>query len=254
MRPHLPVRRRWPLAAAALALAAVSGRPASAQGSIPPTLPGTQVDSSWKPRGTFAFYFTAAEPKAEFATYVDDGWGVAGHGVLNMGGSGAFGIRLDGGWLRYGSETISVSDPVFGGRLRYDLTTSNDIAYFGVGPQVQIPWRYIRPYAYAVGGYAYFSTTSTLEDLDDTDLARDTNYDDWTPQWAAGGGLAVPIWRTRSSDVSLDVGGRYHFNGDVRYLREGGIQDQPDGSVQLEVLESKVHLITWHIGLSFGIR
>jgi hypothetical protein len=254
MRPHFSVRRPSPLVATALVLATAAARPAAAQGGIPATIPAARDSTDWKPRGTFAFYFTVAEPKAEFAKYVDDGWGFAGHGVLNMGSSGAFGIRLDGGWLRYGTETISVSDPVFGGRLRYDLTTANDIAYFGVGPQLQIPSRYLRPYAYAVGGFAYFSTTSTLKDLDNADLARDTNYDDWTSQWAAGGGVAVPLWRGRGSDASLDVGGRYHFNGQVRYLREGGIQDQPDGSTQLEVLDSKVHLITWHIGLSFAIR
>jgi hypothetical protein len=50
------------------------------------------------------------------------------------------------------------------------------------------------------------------------------------------------------------VGGRYHFNGRARYLREGGIRDNPDGSVDLEVLESRVHLVTWHIGLSVGLR
>ena len=235
---------------------ALAALPISASAQLTPLPPRpTPIDSmAWTPRGTVGIYFTVAEPKGEFARYVDDGWGFAGHGVLNVGRSGVIGLRLDGGWLNYGRETVSVADPFFGGRISYDITTSNNIAYLGVGPQLQLQTRYIRPYAYAVGGFSYLSTASTLKDIDGTDVARDNNFDDWTTQWAAGGGVAVPLWRNRSSDVALDIGGRYHFNGNVRYLREGGIATQPDGSVQLEVLESEVRLITWHVGLSIGMR
>jgi hypothetical protein len=55
--------------------------------------------------------------------------------------------------------------------------------------------------------------------------------------------------------VFLDLGARYHDNGrSVRYLREGGIRDLPDGDVQLDVIRSRADLFTWHVGVSVGGR
>ena len=36
----------------------------------------------------------------------------------------------------------------------------------------------------------------------------------------------------------------------MRYLREGGIRDLPNGEVQMDVIRSRADLLTWHVGVS----
>ena len=67
--------------------------------------------------------------------------------------------------------------------------------------------------------------------------------------------MLVPLARNQRSLVFLDLGAQYHDNGrNVRYLREGGIHDQPDGGVEYDVIRSRADLITWHVGVSIGAR
>jgi hypothetical protein len=67
--------------------------------------------------------------------------------------------------------------------------------------------------------------------------------------------VLVPVRRTARALVFLDIGARYHDNGrDVRYLREGGVRDLPDGGIQLDRIRSRADLITWHVGVSVGVR
>jgi hypothetical protein len=47
---------------------------------------------------------------------------------------------------------------------------------------------------------------------------------------------------------------RYHGNGEVEYLTEGGIIDHPDGSITLNPIRSQANLLTFTIGGSVGVR
>jgi len=65
----------------------------------------------------------------------------------------------------------------------------------------------------------------------------------------------VPMRSSARTRVSLDLGARYHDNGrNVRYLREGGIRDMPNGDILLDVIQSRADLITYHLGISIGVR
>jgi hypothetical protein len=67
--------------------------------------------------------------------------------------------------------------------------------------------------------------------------------------------VLVPVYRNARTLVFLDLGARYHDNGrNVRYLRKGGIRDLPDGRIELDVIQSRADLVTWHIGVSVGGR
>jgi hypothetical protein len=91
--------------------------------------------------------------------------------------------------------------------------------WLGVGPQIMAPRGPVRPYANGTAGVAYFATMSSVGGRDEL-----------------GASFA-------------------HDNGrDVRYLREGGIRDLPDGGLQLDVVRSRADLITWHLGVSVGAR
>src|SRR5436189_121988 len=66
-------------------------------------------------------------------------------------------LRVDASILNYGHERqrVLLSNTV-GGRITLDLTTDNDIAFFGAGPQIGMPTGAVRPY---VNGFADGSIT-----------------------------------------------------------------------------------------------
>jgi hypothetical protein len=211
-----------------------------------------------EPRLQGGLSFGVGQPRGSFRRYVDDGIGVGGHALYRVDRQGAFAVRLDGGMLNYGRETmrLPLSDRPGGGRIRLDLTTTNNIAWLGLGPQLMVPRGPVRPYVNGRAGVSYFGTTSSVTGRDDVNsIARETNFDDAQFSWGGGAGVLMPVWRSARSLVFLDLGAQYHDNGgNVRYLREGGIRDLPDGGLQLDVIRSRADLITWHVGVSVGAR
>ena len=194
-------------------------------------------------------------PVGEFYNYVEQGWGLDGFFRWSADPAGILSLRLEGGFLTYGRETFRVPlSGTIGGRILVDLTTSNNILWMGFGPQLTLPVPGVRPYVNASAGFAYFYTESQVEGSDDNDepFASTKNYDDGTFAWGAGGGILIPF-ATRSGEVAIDLGARYHGNGQVRYLREGSIIDLPDG-VLINPIQSEANLVTFRLGITFSGR
>lgn len=210
-----------------------------------------------RPTGGFAGgSFTIAQTQGEFADYVDGGLGGSLHYIHALDRDGWLALRVDGGFAIYGYERQTVPlSPSLGGRILVDLTTSNNIAWIGVGPQIGVPDGTLKPYVNAYAGYSYLATTSSVESssyYDDEDYFTTTNFDDWSFSYGGGAGLYIPV-RRGASPVSIDLGVRYHNNGEAEYLREGDIQDNEDGSITLFPVRSDTDLLTFHIGFSVGI-
>jgi opacity protein-like surface antigen len=216
------------------------------------------ITAAGEPRFQGGLSFTAAQPLGAFHQYVDDGIGVGGHALYRVDREGAFALRLDGGYVNYGRETVQLplSSRPGGGRVGLDVTTTNNIFWLGVGPHLMMPRGPVRPYVNATAGLSYFATLSSVKGRSDGDsFANDTNFDDTRFSWGGGAGVLVPVHRSARTLAFLDIGARYHNNGsDVRYLREGGVRDLPDGSIQLNPIRSRADLVTWHIGVSVGVR
>jgi hypothetical protein len=125
----------------------------------------------------------------------------------------------------------------------------------GVGPQVTLPGRFIRPYASAAIGFSYFFTESSVEGSNNYDepFAETTNYSDATFRYGYGWGILIPF-QTRTSEWAIDLGAIYHGNGQVRYLRKGGIEDRPDGSIVLHPIQSDANLLSYRLGFSVSLR
>lgn len=190
-------------------------------------------------------------PQGEFSNYVDRAWGIGAN--LTWTPTPILGLRVDGGFMNYGHETYRVPlSNTIGGRVLVDLTTDNNIAWIGVGPQISVPSGAIRPYANATAGIAYFATTSSVRGDDSNEsFASDTNYDDTVFQWGAGGGLLIPVSHG-NTPVALDLGVRYHGNGNVSYVTEGGIEDHEDGSITIHAIESEAPVLSFHVGVTIG--
>lgn len=204
--------------------------------------------------GFFGATFTVAQPRGEFSDFVDGGFGGQVNYVHQLDRDGWLGIRADAGLVVYGYETQRVPlSPTIGGRILVDLTTSNNLAYVGVGPQIGVPNGTLRPYVNGYAGYSFIWTQSSVSGTyDDEDFASTTNFDDGGFSYGGGAGLYIPVKRG-PSPASIDIGVRYHNNGVAEYLREGDIEDNPDGSVTLYPVRSDTDLLTFHIGFSIGV-
>ena len=234
MRPTLPALVALAIAAAPVAASAqAAARPGPARFTGGGTLVGVQ-------------------PLGEFAEHVDVGGGLAGHGLLRLDRSGALALRLDGGFAVYGSERVRVRNPLTG-RVSLEVETTNNIGMFGVGPQLMLPSGRVRPYANAGVGLAWFVTRSVLRggDRNGTPFAETTNEQDANFAWMGGGGVYIPL-SMRGRTVSLDVGARYHANGTATYLTEGGLVDNPDGSVTENPFRTRADFVAYHLGVSVG--
>lgn len=193
-----------------------------------------------------------SKPKGEFANYVDQGFGFNGGAMLRLDPAGMFGIRAEVGGLQYGRERMPVAFD-FSGRLSADVVTSNTIAWLSIGPQFTFPAGPIRPYANAAIALTNFRTTSSIEDRQTSEnFATTENASDFASAVVFGGGMYVPIGG-RASTAMLTIGGKYYYGGEATYLPEGGIQDNPDGSVTLFPARTKTDFVIWQLGVTVGI-
>ena len=201
----------------------------------------------------FGGSFTVARPQGEFGEQVERGIGGDLHYIRALDPEGRVALRVDAGLAIYGYDRYSAADD-YGYLL--DVSTSNNIAWIGVGPQIGVPDGRLRPYVNGYAGYSFLWTSTTLSDRYDyyDDYSESiTEQDDWSFSYGAGAGLYVPL-RHGSSPISLDLGVRYHNNGEAEYLREGDIVDNGDGTVTLYPTRSDTDLLTFHLGFSVGIR
>ena len=208
-----------------------------------------------RPTGGYAGGARAiASARGEFDRYVGGAVGGDLHYVHRLDRDGWLAVRIDGGLLVYGSETQRVPlSSTIGGRVLVDLTTSNNIAFVGIGPQIGVPDGRLRPYAHGHVGYSYIFTSSSVHGGWHHDpIAETTNYDDWTFSYGGGAGLFVPV-RRGPSPVSLDLGVRYQNNGRASYLRPGDLVDNDDGTITVHPVRSDTDLLTLRVGVSIGI-
>lgn len=191
-----------------------------------------------------------ASPTGEFAENVSRGIGIEGHAGVFVTPGDEIALRANLGFINYGNETIKicVTQPC---RVTGELTTSNNIFFGGIGPEAGLNSGALRLYGNATVGFAYFATTSSAEGSHNQGdpFASSTNFDDLTFAWTSGGGAQLLVY-DGPNPVRVNLGLRYHGNGEARYLRKGDIQDLPDGSVALNPRRSDTNLVTFHLGVS----
>lgn len=193
-------------------------------------------------------HLLVASPRGEFAKVVDDGFGLQGYGVANFDPEGWFGIRLDGGFVNYGNTSyttpLSTTVPV-----RVRVSTSNNIAMLGIGPQFSVPTGPVRPYLYGTIGLGYFFTTTSAKDLsDDSEIASDEQQSDASLAYSAGGGVRIPVGRR----VSIDLGAEYRTHDEAEYLTEGDLSQDTNGDIIIRERRSEANLVLYRVGVTFS--
>lgn len=198
--------------------------------------------------------FLIAQPKGEFGSNVNIGFGANGVLLYNLDSFGVFSLRADVGGMQYGRERKRVPFTPYTGRVFLDITTSNDVFWGAIGGQMQLLTKGpVRPYANAAIGLQGFVTQSALSGSNQgRNYASTTNSGDVTRAYIFGGGVLIPLGKAQRPP-SLNIGARYHFGGTAKYLREGDIVDNSDGTITLNRRNTKTDVVMWQIGFSLPI-
>ena len=228
--------------------------PAASAQRVPRPDDGIRSSSRLAPGPTIGWAggsLVLALPVGQFSNYVNVGGGLNAFAAFKLARDGAASIRTDLSFLIYGSETrrVPLSNTVQ--LVTVDVTTSNTIFSFGIGPQLTATRGAIRPYAVGQVGFSYFATVSSVSGSGDVEsFANSTNFDDFTFALRGGGGL----WVRLSPAVSLDLSAHVIKNGRVQYLREGSITFDLTGAPVYHPIESETNLWIVQAGVSVGLQ
>ncbi len=211
-----------------------------------------EVEPDVAPGAMVGINLQLGAPQGEFAQFVETGYGLGGNLTFFLDRSRRAGLRIFGSFIQYGRTTERIPFPGLPG-ISVDLTTSNDIYSFGLGPEFHLSGGPIRPYVQAAIGASNFATRTSAEGSDNTDpFATTTNFNDWTFAWYGGGGVDFQVSHGRNP-VFIDGGVRYQSHGRTRYLREGSIEPSPGGGITIDPIESRTDLLIIHLGVQVGI-
>lgn len=226
------------ITALGLAATATAG-PASAQTTAEPV--GSRLS------GRLAVLNT--QPLGELATGPGIGVGLSAAWAVDS----ARRLRLRGE-LRAGiygrdTRTVCLSQTV-GCLIQVDINTDYTTLYFGLGPEVAVPVAGTTLVLDATAGVANFSASSSVEGTsgtDNEDLFRTDHFSDTFFAWSVGGEFRVPV----STQVAIAVGAHYQHNGEASYVTEGGVTQNPDGSVAVNALTTDANQMVFTLGVAF---
>lgn len=193
-------------------------------------------------------------PQGEFASNVNAAFGLNGYAGWQLGNS-PFLVRADLGFEIYGSRTRRV--PLGGGPLgliRLDVNTTNNIFNGGIGLQAGVPGPSVSPYVGGSIGFASFVTSSKVagsNQYSGNAFASSNNYSDGTFAKTLYGGVYIPVG---AKGGAIDLGLRYHFNGEARYLTDDDISFDQNNDPVLSPRFSRADLLTIQVGFSFKRR
>lgn len=198
-------------------------------------------------RFTGSFALLNTQPLGELST--GPGFGVAMGGAYALDRARVFHVRADFRAAMYGHENRKVCfNATVGCRILLDLNTSYSTVYLGLGPQLVVPLGPARLALAGTIGLGGFTATSSLSGVDenDDDFGNTTNHEDYTIAWSTGGELRIPL----AERLALAVGGHYQRNGVASYLREGGITDNPDGSLTYDLQRTEANMVAITLGVA----
>ncbi len=209
-------------------------------------------------RHGFGISFNYGQPTGEFSNYVNQGFGADGFYRVRLDPYGVVSLRLGGQFLIYGHERqrLPLSSTI-GNLVMVNVNTSNNIVGFGGGLELAAPTPAVRPYVFGQLGSSYFYTQTSVagSSSESFDFARTTNYHDWVFARQLGGGLQIPLGRSRrGTSVLLDLGATYSYHGPTRYLNENSIVKVGEGQYEFHPINSDANLVTYRLGISFSYR
>lgn len=217
-----------------------SSAPAAREPSLPPT-----------PRWYAGAAADIGRPTGAFRQHVGRAAGAIGHVRLRIDPQGLLSLRIEGGYLNYGHEsqrTCLANTPAC--RVAVNVTTANGILSAGIGPELSFPLGPVRAYANGLLGASRLATFSGLgAGLLPDFIAADEHFGDGGFSWSTGAGVSVPILPS----VAFDLGVSYRGHGQRAYLIKGGVTDNADGTLALDVKRSAANLFNVRMGFTTAL-
>jgi len=215
-----------------------------------------------KPPGRFKVGVAGiyGQPLGEFGQNVRRGFGLDGHASYGIDPRGIFSLRADIGYLQYGSRSEEFFYPAGYGYLELESSTKSGTLLLGIGPQLSAPAGPIRPYVGGSIGFANFSTSTSLdvpgrytnsgqnETIDDQTISSD-----FVLSIAGYGGIALELGML-GRGILIDLGARYHRNGQATYVSPEGIEYTGTGRPTVTATESEADFLVYRIGIVIPIR
>lgn len=246
-------RFAFPLLVGALAVAGANPLAAQEQPmAAPRTVPIANASSEpGMPRWYAGVAADVGRPTGDFRQNVRRTTGATGHVRLRLDPSGMVSLRLEGGYLNYGHESQSIclaNTPAC--RIAVKVRTANGILSAVIGPELSIPLGPVRAYAHGLVGASRLTTFSGLDGgLVPDFIAGDEHFGDNGFAWNTGAGLSLPISRR----VAVDFGASFQGHGQRDYLIKGGVSDNTDGTLDLDVKRSRASLLSFRLGFTTAL-
>lgn len=158
-------------------------------------------------------------------------------------------LRAEGRFAGYGSEERRECLSI-GCLIQVDISTTYTTLYIGAGPELAVPVLGSELVLAATAGYANFGVSSSIRGVSDPDsenLLTTENFRDDLFAWSVGGDLRVPV----ASQFSIMLGAQYQRNGEASYVPEGGITQNPDGSVDIDARTTDANMVAITLGVAF---
>ncbi|NIQ57916.1 MAG: hypothetical protein GWN71_32430 [Gammaproteobacteria bacterium] len=216
------------------ALVALSAVPAAGQGS--------------RVSGSVALLDT--QPLGQLAT--GPGVGLAAAASWALDPARIFRVRGDFRVASYGYDNREVC---LGGGvgcwIRVDVNTNYTFLYGGLGPEIAVPMPGFELLLVGSAGLARFAVESSLEGVDehDEDFGDTVHFRDHVFGWSTGGEVRIPV----SSRIAVSLGTYYHHNGTASYVPDGGISENPDGTLAIRARTTDANLVALTLGIGFRL-
>jgi hypothetical protein len=200
--------------------------------------------------GSGGLQLQVSEPRGAFGQNTGNGFGINGTLIFRLEPNAVANWRADIGFLSYGNQTRRIPLTGTGGLIKLDLRTSNNIATFVTGPQLQIPMGAITPYAAALGGFSVFWTQSSVEGSsnDNTPFASSTNSNDVARAYGGQVGTYIRVYNG-TRPVSLDLGARLLRHDDAEYLNEQRVREAFEQNRDPIPLRGRADFVSYYLGV-----
>jgi hypothetical protein len=202
--------------------------------------------------------FGVASPQGDFRSIV----GKNGYGVTGTIGYGPaenpFMVGVSAGYLVYGSESRKEPFSTTIPDVTVDVNTTNGLVVAQLLLKIQPNQGSFRPYLQGAAGIHYLFTTTEIRSENSfpaEEVASSTNESDVAFAYGGGAGILVTVHRSEDGsegdlrEVLINLGARYMFGGEARYLKEGSIRRE-GASVIYDTQQSITDLLLFEIGVA----
>lgn len=200
------------------------------------------------------------QPIGEFSQNVRRAFGADGFGTLGFDSQGIFSLRGEIGYQQYASKAEPFLVSTGFGLVELESETKSGVLTMGIGPQLSAPAGPVRPYVAGTVGFARFATNTAIVIAADRSqsgsketLDQRTVSSDFILSLAASAGIGfqVPAF---GRGVEIDVGARYHRNGNAKYVTSEGVVYNGTGTPIVTPTESEADFVVYRIGIVVPIR